>query len=389
MYVGKTLFAQVMDFLPWSSFHRIVERYRGDYRVRTMTCAEHFRALAFAQLTYRESLRDIEACLSAHASKLYHLGFREPVKRSTLADANEARDWRIYADFAQLLIRQARRLYADEPLGVALSSTAYAMDSTTITLCLALFPWATLSRFRAGVKMHTLLDLRGAIPSFIHISQANCNDMKALDLLVAEAGAFYVLDRGYLDWARLHALHRSGSFFITRAKSCLHARRLSSSASDRSCGVLCDQTIALQGFYTRQRYPDRLRRIRFYDRQTDRHLVFLTNHGSLPALTICQLYKQRWQIELFFKWIKQHLRIQRFYGNSENAVKTQIWIAISVYVLIAIIKKRLQIEASLHTLLQILSVTLFEKMPIQQAFSRLNDKSENPLYANQLNLFGF
>jgi hypothetical protein len=389
MYVGKTLFAQVMDFLPWSSFHRIVERYRGDYRVRSLTCAEHFRVLAFAQLTYRESLRDIEACLSAHASKLYHLGFRQPIKRSTVADANEIRDWRIYADFAQVLIRQARRLYADEPLGIALSHTAYALDSTTITLCLSLFPWATLSRFRAGVKMHTLLDLRGAIPSFIHISEANCHDMKVLDRLVAEPGAFYVMDRGYIDWARLHALHRQGSFFITRAKSCLDARRLYSAASDRSCGVICDQTIALHGFYTQQRYPDTLRRIRFHDRETNRHLVFLTNHGSLPALTICELYKRRWQIELFFKWIKQHLRIKRFYGTSENAVKTQIWIAISVYVLITIIKKRLPIEASLHTLLQILSVTLFEKMPIQQAFSQLEDKSEYPLYANQLNLFGF
>jgi hypothetical protein len=389
MYVGKNLFAQVMDFLPWSSFHRIVERYAGDHRVRTLTCAEQFRVLAFAQLTYRESLRDIEACLSAQTAKLYHMGFREAIKRSTLADANERRDWRIYAQFAQLLIHQARRLYADEPLGVELSNTAYALDSTTITLCLSLFPWAPFCSTQAAVKMHTLLDLRGAIPSFLHVSDGQCHDMKVLDLVIAEPGAFYVMDRGYLDWARLYALHRGGSFFITRAKSGMDARRIYSGACDRSRGVLCDQTIALNGFYSRQRYPDHLRRIRFYDPETGKHLVFLTNHVSLPALTICALYKRRWQIELFFKWIKQHLRIKRFYGTSENAVKTQIWIAVSVYVLVAIIKKRLHLDLSLYTLLQILSVTLFEKMPIQQAFPRIDHGLENPMLAKQLTLFSF
>lgn len=389
MYVGKTLFAQLMDFLPWSSFHRIVERYAGDYRVRTLTCAEQFRVLAFAQLTYRESLRDIEACLSAQATKLYHMGFREPIKRSTLADANESRDWRIYAQFAQLLIRQARRLYADEPLGIELSHTAYALDSTTITLCLSLFPWAPFCSTQAAVKMHTLLDLRGAIPSFIHVSHGKFHDMKALDLVVPEPGAFYVMDRGFLDWARLYALHRSGSFFITRAKSGMDAHRIYSAPTDRSRGVICDQTIALDGFYSRQRYPDQLRRIRFHDPETGNHLVFLTNHVSLPALTICALYKRRWQIELFFKWIKQHLRIKRFYGTSENAVKTQIWIAVSVYVLVAIIKKRFHLDASLYTLLQILSLTLFEKMPIQQAFPRLGNELNTTMLANQLTLFSF
>jgi len=389
MYVGKTLFAQLMDFLPWSSFHRIVERYAGDYRVRTLSCAEQFRVLAFAQLTYRESLRDIEACLSAQASKLYHMGFREPIRRSTLADANERRDWRIYAQFAHLLIRQARRLYADEPLGIELSHTAYALDSTTITLCLSLFPWAPFCSTQAAVKLHTLLDLRGAIPSFVHVSHGKFHDMKALDLVVAEPGAFYVMDRGFLDWARLYALHRSGSFFITRAKSGMDAHRVYSAPTARSSGVICDQTIALDGFYSRQRYPDQLRRIRFHDPETSKQLVFLTNHVSLPALTICALYKRRWQIELFFKWIKQHLRIKRFYGTSENAVKTQIWIAISIYVLVAIIKKRLHLDASLYTLLQILSVTLFEKMPIQQAFPRLGHGLDNPILANLLTLFSF
>ena len=292
MYVGQTLFAQLMEFLPWSSFHRIVERYAGDYRVRTLSCAEQFRVLAFAQLTYRESLRDIEACLSAQASKLYHMGFREPLKRSTLADANERRDWRIYAHFAQLLIGQARRLYADEPLGIELSHTAYALDSTTITLCLSLFPWAPFCSTQAAVKMHTLLDLRGAIPSFIHVSHGKFHDMKALDLVVAEPGAFYVMDRGFLDWARLYTLHRGGSFFITRAKSGMDAHRIYSAPTDRASGVICDQTIALDGFYSRQRYPDQLRRIRFHDPETGKHLVFLTNHVSLPALTICALYKR-------------------------------------------------------------------------------------------------
>lgn len=389
MYAGQTLFAQIMDFLPWTSFHRIAERYGGDHRVRTLTCAEQFRALAFAQLTYRDSLRALEASLSAETSKLYHMGFREPIRRSTLADANESRDARIYAEFAQLLIRQARQLYADEPLGFELAHTAYALDSTTITLCLALFPWAPFCSTQAAVKLHTLLDLRGAIPSFIYVSHGKFHDMKSLDLLAFEPGAFYVMDRGYLDWERLYALHCAKSFFVTRAKAGMDAHRIYSTATDRSTGVICDQTIALDGFYTRQRYPDYLRRVRFHDPETDQHLVFLSNHFSLPALIICALYKRRWQIELFFKWIKQHLRIKRFYGTSENAVKTQIWIAVSVYVLIAIIRKRLQAEASLYTLLQILSVRLFEKTPIQQAFSQIDYELKNHADANQLSLFTF
>ena len=389
MYAGKTLFAQIMDFLPWSTFHRIVEHYGGNHRVRTLTCAEQFRAMAFAQLTYRESLRDIETCLSAQAVKLYHMGFGQPIKRSTLADANETRNWRIYAEFAQRLIRQARSLYAAEPLAVELSNTVYALDSTTITLCLSLFPWAPFCSTQAAVKMHTLLDLRGAIPSFLHVSDGKCHDMNILDLLLPEPGAFYVVDRGYLDWERLHTLHRASSFFIIRAKSNLDAHRLYSAPTDRSTGVICDQTIALDGFYARQSYPDPLRRIRFHDPQTDRTLIFLTNQMTLPALTICTLYKSRWEIELFFKWIKQHLRIKRFYGTSENAVKSQIWIAVSVYVLVAIIKKRLGLQASLYTLLQILSVTVFEKMPIQQAFARIDHNFDDRISDNQLNLFVF
>lgn len=389
MYVGKTLFAQIMDFLPWSTFHRIVERYSGNHRVRTLSCAEQFRAMAFAQLTYRESLRDIETCLSARADHLYHMGFRQPVKRSTLADANETRNWRIYAEFAQRLIGQARMLYATEPLDVELSNTVYALDSTTIDLCLSLFPWAPFCSTKAAVKMHTLLDLRGAIPSFIHVSDGKYHDVNLLDVLLPEPGAFYLVDRGYLDWERLHTLHRASSFFIIRAKSNLNFHRVYSAPTDRSTGVICDQTIALDGFYTRQFYPDHLRRIRFYDGPTDQTLVFLTNQMTLPALTIGKLYKSRWAIELFFKWIKQHLRIKRFYGTSENAVKSQIWIAVSVYVLVAIIKKRLGLDASLYTLLQILSLTLFEKMPILQAFARSDYNSDDSVSDNQLNLFNF
>ncbi|MGH8242892.1 MAG: IS4 family transposase [Steroidobacteraceae bacterium] len=387
MYVGKTLFAQVMDFLPWTSFERIAQRYRGDHRARTLTCAEQFRVMAFAQLTYRESLRDIETCLSAQASKLYHMGFREPVRRSTLADANEARDWRIYAEFAQRLISRARRLYAHESFGVELDHTVYALDATTIDLCLSMFPWAPFRSTKAAIKLHTLLDLRGAIPSFIHISDGKLHDVNVLDLLLPEAGAFYVMDRGYLDFARLYALDQAGSFFVTRAKRNMNARRLYSAPVDRSSGLICDQRIALNNFYAARDYPAQLRRIRFRDPATDKNLVFLTNHGLLPALSICSLYKCRWQIELFFKWVKQHLRIKRFYGTSENAVKTQIWIAVSVYVLVAIIKKQLQLDASLHTLLQILSVTLFEKMPLQQALADLTRGSLDPGSANQLTLF--
>ena len=385
----QDLFAQLMDFLPWTIFARIVERYGGDRYVKSLRCTEHFRVMAFAQLTYRESLRDIEACLSAQASKLYHMGFREPIRRSTLSDANEARDWRIYADFAQVLIRQARQLYAADSFGVELADTVYALDSTTIDLCLSVFPWAQFRATKAAVKMHTLLDLRGAIPSFLHISDGKLHDVNVLDLLIPEAGAIYVMDRGYLDFERLHVLHQAGAFFVTRAKSNLDARRLYSAPTDRASGIICDQTIALNGYYSRQHYPDHLRRIRLRDPQSIRTLVFLSNQFALPAITICALYKARWHVELFFKWVKQHLRIKRFYGTSENAVKSQIWIAVSVYVLVAIVKKRLNLEASLYTLLQILSVTLFEKMLIGQALTGSEYKPANDLQCNQLNLFAF
>ena len=389
MNEGKTLFAQVMDFLPWKNFHRIVARYGGDHRVRTISCAAQFRIMAFAQLTFRESLRDIEACLSAQATKLYHMGIRERIARSTLADANELRDWRIYADFAQVLIAQARKLYATESLDVELPNAAYALDATIIDLCLSLFPWPPFRSTKAAVKMHTLLDLRGSIPSFIHISNGKLHDVRVLDLLIPEPGAFYVMDRGYLDFDRLYSLHQAGSFFVTRAKSNLDARRIYSAPTDRTTGVICDQTIALNGHYSEQHYPEHLRRIRFNDTKTGKRLVFLTNQTALPATIICALYKARWKVELFFKWIKQHLRIKRFYGNSENAVKSQIWIAISIYVLVAIIRKRLNIEASLYTLLQILSVTVFEKVPIQQAFFLPAVQSDNIQMNNQLTLFDF
>jgi Domain of unknown function (DUF4372)/Transposase DDE domain len=387
MYAGKTLFAQVMDFLPWSTFQRIVDRYGGNRRTRTLSCAEQFRVMAFAQLTYRESLRDIETCLSAQAAKLYHMGFREPLKRSTLADANAARDWRIYAEFAQVLITQARKLYAQDSFGLDLSNTVYALDATTIDLCLSLFAWAPFRSTKAAVKLHTLLDLRGAIPTFIHISDGKLHDVKVLDLLTPEPGAFYVMDRGYLDFKRLFTLHQAGSFFVTRAKWNMDARRVYSAQTERTSGVICDQTIALNGFYSQRHYPEHLRRIRFKDPTSAKTLVFLTNQTALPALTICALYKSRWQVELFFKWIKQHLRIKRFYGTSENAVKSQIWIAVSTYVLVAIVRKRLNLDASLYTLLQILSLTLFEKMPLQQAFPADAANNLHSTSANQLNLF--
>ena len=387
MNVGKTLFAQLMDFLPWSTFNRYVARYGGDKGVRTLTCAEQFRVMAFAQLTYRESLRDIEVSLSAQATKLYHMGFREPIRRSTLADANESRDWRIYADFAARLIAQCRALYASEDLGLELSNTVYALDSTTIDLCLSVFPWAHFRTTKAAVKMHTLLDLRGSIPSFIHVSDGKLHDVHALDLLTPEAGAIYVMDRGYVDFARLHRLHLAGAFFVTRAKSNLKAHRVYSAPTDRDTGILCDQRIALDGFYSKQDYPTQLRRVRFNDPEAGKTLVFLTNQMILPAATICALYKNRWQVELFFKWIKQHLRIKQFFGTSENAVKTQIWIAVSVYVLVAIVRKKLNLDVSLYTLLQVLSLTLFEKMPLQQAFPDDDYTSDSGSTSNQLNLF--
>jgi hypothetical protein len=384
---GRTLFAQVMDFVPWSTFARIVDRYDGDRRQRTLSCAEQYRAMAFAQLTYRESLRDIETCLSVQPSKLYGMGFREPVRRSTLADANEVRDWRIYADLAHRLIAQARKLYVNDDIGIDLDSTVYALDSTTIDLCMATFPWAHFRTTKSAVKMHTLLDLRGSIPSFVHVSDGKMHDGHALDLLPVEPGAIYVMDRGYLDFVRLYSMHRAGAFFVTRAKSNLDARRLSSRLVDRTTGLICDQTVALNGAQTRKNYPDRVRRIRLRDPDTAKSLVFLTNNFELPAATICGLYKSRWQVELFFKWIKQHLRIKRFLGTSENAVKTQIWIAVSVYVLIAIIKKRLGLNASLYTLLQVFSVTLFEKVPLESALATPNLQVNNREFDNQLNLF--
>ena len=389
MNTGKTLFAQIMDFLPWTTFTRLVSRYGGDRYAKSLTCAEQFRVMAFAQLTYRESLRDIEVCLSAQSAKLYHMGFRQEIKRSTLADANELRDWRIHAEFAQCLIAQARKLYAGDSFGIELENTAYALDSTTIDLCLSLFPWALFRTTKSAVKMHTLLDLRGNIPSFIHISDGKLGDVNVLDVLPIEIGAIYVMDRGYLDFARLFLMHRAQAFFVTRAKSNTRLRRVYSAQSDRNAGIICDQTVALTGTISRKDYPEHLRRIRFKDPETGKTLVFLTNNFTLPAATICALYKARWQVELFFKWIKQHLRIKKFYGNSENAVRSQIWIAVSVYVLVAIVKKKLKLDASLYTLLQILSVTVFEKMPLQQAFPASEYILPEGTPRNQMNLFTF
>ena len=389
MNVGKTLFAQIMEFVPWTSFGRIVDRYSGNAGVRRMTCAEQFRVMAFAQLTWRESLRDIEVTLGANATKLYAMGLRHSIHRSTLADANESRDWRIWADVAALLIRRARKLYSDTDLvGLDLKNTVYALDATTIDLCLSLFHWAPFRKAKGAVKLHTLLDLRGAIPAFIHISDGKMHEVNVLDFLPIEAGAFYVMDRGYLDFTRLYRLHQTGGFFVTRAKANTNARRIYSSPVDRATGLVCDQTIALNGFYATQHYPDYLRRIRFNDAQSGKTLILLTNNFALPPLTIAALYKNRWQVELFFKWIKQHLRIKKFLGNSENAVKTQIWCAVSTYVLIAIIKKELQINASLYTLLQILSVSVFEKTELSCAFQSTGYSSETLDADNQLNLFG-
>ena len=390
MYIGKTLFAQVMEFVPWTSFARIVQRHGGNAGVRTLSCAEQFRAMAFAQLTWRESLRDIEVSLSANASKLYAMGFRAAVKRSTLADANESRDWRIWSDLAAVLIRRARKLYlGDAVLGVELDNTVYALDSSTIDLCLSLFSWAPFRSTKAAIKLHTLLDLRGAIPAFIHISDGKLHDVNVLDMLVIEAGAFYVMDRGYVDFARLHALQQAGAFFVTRAKSSMDARRVYSAATDRSTGIISDQQVMLNGHYSAKKYPQHLRRIRFKDPESGKTLVFLTNHMALPALTIAALYKSRWQVELFFKWIKQHLRIKHFMGNSENAVKTQVWCAVATYVLIAIVKKELQLDASLYTCLQILSVSVFEKTQLSCALQADLSQSDLSDVANQLNLFNF
>lgn len=387
MNKGKTIFSQVMDFIPTFEFNQCVDRYRGSYKVQNFSCWDHYLCMAFAQLTYRESLRDIESCLNAQRSKLYHLGFHGNITRSTLSYANNTRDWRIYADFASVLIGIAKDLYRDENFGVEISNTVYALDSTTIDLCLSLFPWAAFRRNKAAVKIQTLLDLRGNIPSILAISNGKLHDVHVLDLLVAEPGAVYLIDRGYIDFARLHTLTESCAYFITRSKSNMHFDRIASQVVDKNIGVMCDQIIRLSGFYTSQDYPDRLRRIKYHDTETDKTLVFITNNFLLPSFTIAQLYKCRWQVELFFKWIKQHLRIKSFYGTSINAVKTQIWIALSVYLIVAIIKKRLKIEASLYTILQILSVSLFEKTHILQALSNLQPDSEDSLTLNQLNLF--
>jgi Transposase DDE domain/Domain of unknown function (DUF4372) len=389
MNVGKTLFAQVMEFVPWKTFGRIVERHKGDAGTRTLDCADLFRVMAFAQLTWRESLRDIEVCLAANHSKLFHMGLKAPPARSTLADALHQRDWRIYHALAQRLILRARALYAQDAAVPELDASVYALDSTTIDLCLSLFDWAPFRSTKAAIKLHTLLDLRGAIPAFIHISDGKLHDVNVLDILPVEAGAFYVMDRGYLDFERLYAMHQAGAFFVTRAKKGMDARRVYSAPTERATGVICDQRVRLNGYYSAKSYPEHLRRIRFKDPETGKTLVFLTNNTTLPALTIAALYKSRWQVELFFKWIKQHLRIKRFLGTSENAVKTQVWCAIATYVLIAIVKKQLHLDASLYTCLQILSVSVFEKTQLECALQPDRPPFDPPPCDNQLILFNF
>ena len=387
MNQGKLVFAQVMQHLPLTTFRRCVDRYSGERKVQSFSCLDQFLCMAFAQLTFRESLRDIEACLRAHPTKLYHLGLRSAVARNTLANANAVRDWRIYADFAQSLIRIARPLYVDEPFGVDLKDTVYAFDATTIDLCLSVFPWAPFQRSKGAIRLHTLLDLRGNIPTFIHISDGRTGEVTVLDQLVPEAGAFYVMDRGFLDFRRLYRLHQAGSFFVTRSRSNTKVQRRYSRPVDRSTGLICDQTVFLTGKFTPDYYLAPLRRIRYKDPQTETTLTFLTNNFNLPALTITELYRCRWQVELFFKWIKQHLRIKAFFGTSENAVKSQVWIAVSVYVLVATVKKRLQIPASLYQILQILSLTLFERTPLDQLLARSISESLDDLEAKQLILF--
>lgn len=387
MNSGKTIFAQLMDFLPTYEFNQCVKRYHGNYKIKSFSCWDQFLCMAFAQLTYRESLRDIQACLRSAQRKTYHMGIRGKVSRNTLAHANQVRDWRIYADFAHVLISQARRLYANDSFGVELDQAVYALDSTTIDLCLSLFPWATFRKRKGAIKLHTLLDLHGSIPSVIIITHGKVHDVTILDQLLPEAGAIYILDRGYLDFGRLYSLHQALAFFVMKAKSNFNCKRLYSQPVNKSTGVQCDQIVVLKGFYAHKDYPEKLRRIRYVDAETNKRFIFLTNNFVLPALTIAQLYHCRWQIELFFKWIKQHLRIKAFYGTTENAVKTQIWIAITVYVLVAIIKKQLNLELSLYTILQILSVTLFEKTPILRALSTSDDIEQNGVIYNQLSLF--
>ena len=376
MNSGKTILSQLMEFLPSYEFRLCVKRYRGYYKIKSFSCWDQFLCMAFAQLTYRESLRDIQACLRGNQQKLYHLGFRGNVSRNTLAHANQVRDWRIYGDFAQILITQARSLYANEDFGVELKQTVYAFDATTIDLCLSLFPWAQFRQRKGAIKLHTLMDLRGSIPTLIFVTHGKVHEVNLLDNLLVEPGAIYIFDRGYLDFARLYKIHRAGAFFIIRAKSNFRFRRIYSQVADKANGVQADQIIELHGYCARKGYPDRLRRIRYYDAEKKKRLIFLTNHFTLPAFTIAELFRCRWKIELFFKWIKQHLRIKAFYGTSENAVKTQIWIAISVYVLVAIAKKKLKVEASLYTILQILSVSLFEKAPLLQLLSQIRPEEK-------------
>ena len=387
MNQGKTVFSQLMDHLPMHEFPRRVERYRGHYKVKNFSCLDQFLCMAFAQLTYRESLRDIEVCLRAMRNKLYHMGIRGRVSRSTLADANESRDWRIYADFAQRLIHIARDLYRNEPFGVELKETVYALDSTTIDLCLSLFPWAHFRKTKSAIKVHTLLDLRGNIPVFIEITDGLVHDVNLLDVIIPEPGSFYIMDRGYIDFRRLYSFNLTGAFFVIRTKSNMQSCRLYSHPVDKSTGLKCDQTIRLTGVDTHKDYPEKVRRVRYFDEETENNFTFLTNNFLLPALTVAQLYKCRWQIELFFKWIKQHLRIKSFYGTSENAVKTQIWIAVSIYLLVAIVKKRLKLDLSLYTFLQIISVSVFEKEPILQLVTNHDYKTTQDQYCNQLNLF--
>ena len=387
MNAGRTIFSQLIDHAPCKEFQKCVTRYAGDSNPRGFSCWDQYLAMAFAQLTYRESLRDIEACLGSMRGKLYHMGFRGKVSRSTLADANEAHDWRIVADFAQGLIGIARPLYGSDPMGVDLEHSLYALDSTTIDLCLSLFPWAKFRRHKAAVKMHTLLDLRGNIPTFLRVTSGAVHDVNILDEILPEAGAFYVMDRAYIDFERLYVFTLSAAFFVVRTKSNVLLERRYSHAVDKSTGVRSDQTVILSSYTTASAYPDALRRVSYVDEETGKRLRFLTNNFTLPAPTIAAIYKQRWQVELFFKWIKQHLRIKAFYGLSENAVKTQIWTAVSVYVLVAIVRKRLGLEASLYQILQILSVTLFEKTPILQALQTSNSECDLPDFANQLILF--
>jgi len=387
MNSGKTIFAQLMDFLPAHQFHQCVERYGGHYKIKSFTCWDQFLCMAFAQLTYRESLRDIQACLRAYQQKLYHMGFRGKISRNTLAHANQVRDWRIYADFAQILIAQARRLYADEDFGIELEEAVYAFDASTIDLCLSVFPWAKFRQRKGAIKLHTLMDLRGSIPTLIFITHGKIHEVNLLDELLFEPGAIYLFDRGYLDFARLYKIHQAPASFIIRAKRNFRFDRLSSQPTDKAKGIQADQIIQLHGFYSRKDYPDRLRRIRYFDAEKQKRLVFLTNNFNVSAFTITELFRCRWKIELFFKWIKQHLRIKAFYGTSENAVKTQIWIAITIYVLVAIVKKQLKLEPSLYSMLQILSVTLFEKTSLSQVLSQTEADENETDFSNQLKLF--